>query len=179
VKAEPASPDASEAEDVRAAARGDVEAFGRLYRHHAERIHMLARRLVGSDLADEATQDVFVRAWTKLGSFRGDARFGTWLHRLAVNVLIRHAQAARRRAQRTTRLAPGLEGRRTTDPLLRFDLDAALASLDDASRQVVVLHDMEGYSHEEIAALLGIGVSASRMRLSRARMALRAFMIEP
>jgi RNA polymerase sigma-70 factor, ECF subfamily len=169
----------SEAEDVRSAARGDVDAFGRLYRGHAERIHMLARRLVGSGLADEATQDVFVRAWTKLGSFRGDAQFSTWLHRLAVHVLIRRAQTARRRERRDTTLPFSLEARRTADPHTRLDLDSAMASLDHASRRVVVLHDMEGYSHEEIAALLGIGISASRMRLSRARAVLRAFIAEP
>jgi len=177
VRTEPGA-SASEADDVRSAARGDVDAFGRLYRAHAERVHMLARRLVGSDLADEATQDVFVRAWSKLGSFRGDARFGTWLHRLAVNVLIRQAQSMRRREQREGDLVPELPGKGEFDPHVRLDLDAALRAIDDALRQVVVLHDMEGYSHDEIAALLGIGVSASRMRLSRARMALRAFMIE-
>lgn len=162
---------------MRSAARGDVDAFGRLYRAHAERIHRLARRLVGDDAADEATQDVFVRAWTKLGSFRGDAQFATWLHRLAINVLIRRAQSARRREYRDTELAPRLQARSTTDPHILLDLDAALASIGDGFRQVVVLHDMEGYSHEEIAALLGIGVGASRMRLCRARLALRAFMI--
>ena len=140
---------------------------------------MLARRLVGSELADEATQDVFVRAWTKLGSFRGDAQFSTWLHRLAVHVLIRRAQTARRRERRDTTLPLGLEAPRTSDPHTRLDLDSAMASLDHVLRQVVVLHDMEGYSHEEIAALLGIGISASRMRLSRARAVLRAFIVEP
>lgn len=137
---------------------------------------MLARRLVGSDVADEATQDVFVRAWAKIGSFRGDAQFGTWLHRLAINVLLRRAQSARRREQRETGLSPTLRARGPADPHVRLDLEAALASIGDAYRQVVVLHDMEGYSHEDIAALLGIGISASRMRLSRARMALRACM---
>ena len=171
--------DASEYEDVRSASRGDVEAFGRLYRGHAERIHILARRLVGRDMAAEATQDIFVRVWSRLGSFRGDARFSTWLHRLAVNVLIRRAQDARRQARRAAPLPPELPARSPADPHVRLDLDAALASLDDASRQVVVLHDMEGYSHDEVATLLGIGVSASRMRLSRARTALRAFMLEP
>jgi RNA polymerase sigma factor (sigma-70 family) len=177
VRAELAA-NASEAADVRAAARGDVDAFARLHRTHAERIHMLARRLVGSDAADEATQDVFVRAWTKLGSFRGDARFGTWLHRLAVNALLRRAQSTRRREQRDGKLVPELPAKGQGDPYLRLDLEAALTAIDGALRQVVVLHDMEGYTHEEIASLLGIGVSASRMRLSRARMALRAFMSE-
>ena len=177
MKAEPGIVPTSEAEDVQSASRGDVDAFERLYRSHAERIHMLARRLVGSALADEATQDVFLRAWIKLGSFRGDALFGTWLHRLAINVLIRHAHVARRREDRHTALTPGLQAAATSDPHLRLDLEAALGTLDDALRQVVVLHDMEGYSHEDIAALLGIGISASRMRLSRARLALRAFIM--
>jgi RNA polymerase sigma factor (sigma-70 family) len=177
VKADPAGLP-SEADDLTAATHGDVEAFGRVYRAHAQRIHMLARQLVGSHSADEATQDVFVRAWTKLGSYRGEAQFGTWLHRLAVNVLIRYAQSARRREQRDADLAPELEGRASSDPHVRIDLDTALSAVGESLRQVVVLHDMEGYSHEEIAVLLGITVSASRMRLSRARMALRAFLIE-
>jgi RNA polymerase sigma factor (sigma-70 family) len=168
----------SEADDVRSAARGDVDAFGRLYRSHAERVHILARRLVGADMADEATQDVFVRAWSKLGSFRGDARFGTWLHRLAVNVMIRQTHAMRRREQRERELVPELPAQGQSDPHVRLDLDAALTAIDVVFRQLIVLHDMEGYSHEEIAVLLGIGVSASRMRLSRARKAMRELMSE-
>jgi RNA polymerase sigma-70 factor (ECF subfamily) len=178
VKAEPAAGLPPEANDLDDAANGDLEAFGRLYRAHAQRVHMLARRLVGSHSADEATQDVFVRAWTKLGSYRGEAQFGTWLHRLAVNVLIRYAQSARRREQRDVDLASELQGGAPSDPHVRLDLDTALSAIGETFRRVVVLHDMEGYSHEEIAALLGISASASRMRLSRARMALRAFLIE-
>src|ERR1044071_10137336 len=94
----------AEAADAALAASGDGRAFERLYRVHVARIHSLARRMIDSDAADDVTQDVFVRAWTKLGSFRGDAAFGTWLHRLAVNLLIRRAQGDRRREWRDREL---------------------------------------------------------------------------
>ena len=82
------------------AAVGDAHAFGRLYRDHAARIHSLASRMAGDDQADELTQDVFVRAWEKLRTFRGEAAFGTWLHRLAVNlILAKRAAAAKRRSR--------------------------------------------------------------------------------
>src|SRR5881409_2049370 len=79
---------AADLSDASRAATGDVRAFERLYRSHVPRIHGLARRMIGADLADEVTQDVFVRAWHKLGTFRGESAFGTWLHRLAINVML-------------------------------------------------------------------------------------------
>src|SRR5438128_6851787 len=78
----------AETADVALAASGDGSAFERLYRAHVARVHSLARRMIGFDVADDVTQDVFVRAWTKLGTFRGEAAFGTWLHRLAINVIL-------------------------------------------------------------------------------------------
>src|SRR2546422_8500463 len=78
----------AETADVALAASGDGRAFERLYRAHVARVHSLARRMIGFDVADDVTQDVFVRAWTKLGTFRGEAAFGTWLHRLAINVIL-------------------------------------------------------------------------------------------
>src|SRR2546426_8505487 len=90
-----------EAEDVSRAARGDRRAFERLYRSHVARVHSLARRMVGHDEANEMTQDVFVRAWEKLGTFRGESAFGTWLYRLAINVILaRRGQLARERGRR-------------------------------------------------------------------------------
>ena len=166
----------TDAEDARRAATGDREAFERLYRRHVARIHSLARRMLGAEEADEVTQDAFVRAWTKLGGFRGEAAFGTWLYRLALNVILgRRAELgkARRRFAADTELAdlprPG-EPR----PELRVDFARAMARLPDGAREVLVLHDVEGYKHEEIAVMLGINPGTSKSQLHRARMLLRA-----
>ncbi len=172
------TPDAEHA-DVALAAAGDAHAFERLYRAHVTRIHGLARRMLSEGEADEATQDAFVRAWEKLGTFRGESAFGTWLHRLAVNVILgRRGERGRRRGTRQSReladeglleLAPS---RRRT-PELTMDFERALARLPEGARQVFVLHDVEGYRHEEIATMLGLATGTSKSQLHRARMALR------
>lgn len=168
------SPNADHADVTRAAA-GDTRAFERLYRTHRPRVHALARRLCSPDVADELVQDVFVRAWQKLGTFRGEAAFGTWLHRLAVNVCLgarQRAGLARRRFtddEQPLQQAPAV--RRT--PELALDLERAIARLPDGMREVLVLHDIEGFTHEEIAAQCGIAVGTSKSQLHRARLALR------
>ncbi|MEJ7809824.1 MAG: sigma-70 family RNA polymerase sigma factor [Gemmatimonadaceae bacterium] len=164
----------ADAEDVALAAAGDVHAFERLYYRHAGRVRSLARRFVGHGDVDDATQDVFLRAWHKLALFRGDAAFGTWLHRLAVNLLLRRAEVAARADLRNDEMTNELPAPAGVSLDLSLDVDAVLARLEPALREVVVLHDMEGYSHEEIATLLGITASGSKMRLHRARTALRA-----
>lgn len=125
--------------------------------------------------ADELTQDVFVRVWQKLSSFRGDSAFGTWLHRLAVNVVIERFRTDATRRQRhhdgeeIFETLPALP--RTGD--LAMDLDVALARLPEGAREIFVLHDVQGYKHREIAALLEISVGTSKAQLHRARMMLR------
>jgi RNA polymerase sigma factor (sigma-70 family) len=166
----------SDRADVALAAAGDAGAFERLYWRHAARIKALARRFLGSSEAEDGTQEVFVRAWSRLGQFRGDAAFGTWLHRLAVNVLLRLGERQK-----------GQPSGEAHDPALLeahtkerdVDLEKALQTLPAGVREVVVLHDMESYTHEEIASALAIGVSASKMRLHRGRSALRALMKGP
>lgn len=168
----------SDAEVAARAATGDARAFERLYRAHAARVHSLARRMLRDDEADEATQDVFVRAWQKLGTFRGQAAFGTWLHRLAVNVLLSRRATRGLRERRQADDAAPLEhaaGPPAT-PELRLDVDDALARLPDGMRRVLVLHDIEGFRHEEIAAALGIAVGTSKSQLHRARMAMRSLL---
>src|ERR671921_594945 len=145
----------SDAVDATLAASGDATAFERLYRHHLPRIYCLVRRMLNDDDAEEVTQDVFVRAWQKLGTFRGEAAFGTWLHRLAINVLLGRRETLGIRRQR------------------HLDGEAALELLPDGARQVFVLHDVEGYRHEEIAGMLGLATGTSKSQLHRARMALR------
>lgn len=170
----PASDDA-EAADVALAQSGDGHAFERLYRAHVARVHSLVRRMIPDAEPDELTQDVFVRAWQKLGQFRGEAAFGTWLHRLAVNlVLSRRGDLAKRRHRFMDDDAPlTLVPTRRATPDEAMDLEAALEMLPDGSRQVFVLHDVEGYRHEEIAVLLGVTVGTTKSQLHRARMALR------
>lgn len=170
----PASDDA-EAADVALAQSGDGHAFERLYRSHVARVHSLVRRLIPDADPDELTQDVFVRAWQKLGLFRGEAAFGTWLHRLAVNmVLSRRGDLARRRQRFLDDDAPlEMASSRRVTPDEAMDLEKAMRTLPNGSRQVFVLHDVEGYRHEEIAELLGVTVGTSKSQLHRARMAMR------
>ena len=170
---DPPDPDAR---DVARAVRGDTHAFERLYIAHAARVQTLARRIVGRDLADDAAPDVFVHVWEHLGQFRGEARFGTWLHRLAVNVLLRQAEVARRITARIALATVDELGAPPASPETRMDVDAALARLGPGLREVVVLHDLEGYGHDEIADVLAISVSASKMRLHRGRMLLREWL---
>ncbi|MEP6917491.1 MAG: RNA polymerase sigma factor [Acidobacteriota bacterium] len=161
--------------DVARAAGGDVSAFERVYRTHLPKVHSLVRRMTGGRDADEITQDVFVRVWQKLGSFRGDSAFTTWLHRLAVNVVIERfrVDTVRRRRHHDgeeifDRLAAPLRSRD-----LSMDFETALTKLPDGAREIFVLHDVEGYKHHEIATLLEISAGTSKAQLHRARMMLR------
>jgi RNA polymerase sigma-70 factor (ECF subfamily) len=177
LRRDPSPKSDSDAVDATLAASGDAHAFERLYRGHIARIHSLARRMlgVGDDEADEAAQDVFVRAWEKLGTFRGEAAFGTWLHRLAINVIL--GRRERRGIQRQRYLEDNgvletVAGRRSA-PETSMDIEAAIARLPDGARQIFVLHDVEGYRHEEIGEMLGLAAGTSKSQLHRARMALR------
>ena len=162
-------------DDVVLAANGDTAAFERVYNAHVPRVHGLARRMAGPEAADELTQDVFVRAWQKLGSFRGESSFGTWLHRLAVNVIIERFRTETTRRQRLhdgEEIFDTLSGP-TRTPDLSMDFEAALEKLPDGAREIFVLHDVEGYKHHEIGSLLGISAGTSKAQLHRARMILR------
>jgi RNA polymerase sigma-70 factor, ECF subfamily len=160
---------------VASAASGDVRAFEQLYKTHLPRVHSLVRRMAGGTDADELTQDVFVRVWQKLGTFRGDSAFTTWLHRLTVNVVIERFRTDNVRRQRLRSgedlfevlPAPGRSGD------LSMDFETALEKLPDGAREIFVLHDVEGYKHTEIAALLEISPGTSKAQLHRARMMLR------
>jgi len=166
---------ADDAVEVTLAASGDAQAFERLYRGHVTRIHNLVRRMYGPDDSEELTQDVFVRAWEKLGTFRGESAFSTWLHRLAVNVILtRRAERGRRRNRfsEDERVLASAAARRSS-PEAAIDLEGALRRLPDGAREVFVLHDVEGYRHEEIAGMLGLATGTSKSQLHRARMALR------
>jgi RNA polymerase sigma-70 factor (ECF subfamily) len=168
---------ARESDEVRRAAAGDPGAFAALYRAHAGRVYALCLRLeADAARAEELTQDVFVRAWEALPGFRGESAFGTWLHRLAVNVVLADRRAAWRRERRVMAVEDpaALERPGEADPALALDLEAAIAALPPGARAVFVLHDLEGYQHREIAAMTGIAEGTSKAQLFRARRLLRA-----
>ena len=160
------------------AAAGDRRAFERLYRLHVNRVFTLCSRMVNDRTrAEELTQDVFVRAWEKLELFRGEAAFGTWLHRMAVNVVLNARQSDGRQRSRFEDDDDG-DGidtlpARPLAPGDRMDLEAAIARLPKGARRVFTLFDVEGYKHEEIAEMLGVTTGATKAQLHRARLLLR------
>lgn len=164
---------------MRQAQAGDLSAFERLYRENERKVYGLCFRMSSDpSLAEELTQDVFVRAWEKLGSFRGESAFSSWLYPLAVNVALSERRSRRRRTARvmtTDDLTPFDTPRpgRQPGPEAGFDLEKAMAALPPGARAVFVLHDVEGYRHEEIAALLGMAEGTSKAQLHRARKLLR------
>src|SRR6266850_1665913 len=169
------APGAADREDVARARAGDTHAFERIYRRHVARIHGLTRRMMGTEWADELTQDVFVRAWEKLGTFRGEAAFGTWLYRLAINVVLtRRAWLGTQRSrldyhEETLHAVPARPA--MTD--MGMDFETAMERLPEGAREVFVLHDVEGYKHGEIAGMLGVTSGTTKAQLHRARMMLR------
>ncbi len=168
----------NDASDVAAAAAGDVRAFERVYRRHVARIHSTAVRMLGAEEADDATQDVFVRAWQRLGQFRGDSAFGTWLFRLAVNVMLSRREVVAIRHRRHVDDSELVESLSSADasPELGVDFQAAIERLPPGMRQIFVLHDIEGYKHDEIASMLGIAQGTSKSQLHRVRMILRRYL---
>ena len=167
--------------DAAKAASGDRQAFERLYRKHVDRVFSLcARMVVDRTRAEELTQDVFVRAWEKLQLFRGDSSFATWLHRLAVNVVLNDRKSEGRRRTRFEEedAESGMDGfvgvvGMPLPPGDLLDLEKAITRLPPGARRVFTLHDVEGYKHEEIAEMLGVTTGATKAQLHRARHLLR------
>lgn len=158
---------------VARARQRDARAFEELYRLHHRRVYALALRLTGSAAqAEEVTQEAFVKAWEALPSFRGESAFSTWLHGLAVHVALRHERSERRRTARIEAVDDlgrfGAAARRAI-PETSLGLERAVAALPDGARRVLVLHDIQGYRHAEIARLLGIAVGTVKAQLHRAR----------
>jgi RNA polymerase sigma factor (sigma-70 family) len=162
--------------DPALAASGDRLAFERLYRRHVDRVFSLCVRMLGDRArAEDVTQDVFVRAWEKLHLFRGESSFSTWLHRLAVNVVLNSRKSIGRRENREEGgdAALDLYAAQPASPGDRMDLEAAIEKLPRGARQVFTLYDVQGYKHEEIAEMLGVTTGATKAQLHRARMLLR------
>ena len=159
------------------AARGEVGAFEELYRLNAGRIYALCLRMSGNpSLAEEMVQETFVRAWQKVGSFRGASAFSTWLHRVAVNVVLGHQRTTDRRVARVTAPLDDAVPERTVPtahPGETIDLERAIGGLPEGARTVFILHDVEGFRHHEISGLTGIAVGTSKAQLHRARKLLR------
>jgi len=132
--------------------------------------------MVGGDGdADELVQDAFVRAWQRLSTFRGEAAFGTWLHRLTVNLVLNWQKGESRSRKRIDPMAdPDLGATRRVTPEVGLDLEEAMKRLPPGARQVFVLHDVEGFRHAEIGQMLGVTSGTSKAQLHRARMLLRA-----
>jgi len=159
------------------AQHGDVQAFEELYRSTVGRIFALCMRMCGDrHLAEELTQESYLRAWQKLTTFRGEAAFTTWLHRIAVNVVIGNRRVRVRRDERPAgdgEIDEMLVEESSADTATAVDLERAIARLPERARTVFVLHDVEGFRHREIAEMAGMAVGTSKAQLSRARRLLR------
>ena len=156
---------------VERAQRGEAAAFGELYERHVGRVYAVCVRLTGDPRwAEELTQDVFVRAWRKLRSFRGESRFSSWLHRLTVNRVLDALRTQRRARDRTRPLhvAPD-RGGAGGDGAWWLDLERAIARLPERARIALVLYAVEGYRYEEIAEAMGIALGSVKAHIHRAR----------
>ena len=180
-----------EAEAIRRAQQGDAEAFERIYRLHNRRVYALCLRMVGNTAeAEDLTQEAFLQLFRKIATFRGESAFSTWLHRLAVNVVLM-------RLRKKTLAATSLE--EVTDPdedvggprkdiggpdlrlsgsVDRVNLERAVEQLPPGYRSVFVLHDVQGYEHNEIAAIMNCSIGNSKSQLHKARMRLRELLQE-
>jgi len=156
---------------------GDSAAERALYDAHVDRVYRLAFRLAGDDtLAQDFTQETFIRAFDRLGSFRGDAAFSTWLHAITTTVVLNGLRKMKRFRQREADIDDARTigvTRRDAEPDLKTRLKKAIDELPEGYRTVFVMHDVEGYTHEEIGAALGVETGTSKAQLSRARAKLR------
>ena len=165
----------SDADLAQRIAAGDEAAFDRLYGDNVDRVYAVCLRMAGDAARARAlTQESFVRAWQRIGSFRGESRLSSWLHRLTVNVVLESG----RTRQRWHRLLvsssdevdrPGV----SSDPGLRLDLERAIAALPAGARRMLVLRDVEGHSYEEVAELTGVSLGTVKSQISRARRLVR------
>ena len=174
----------SDLELVRASAAGDLAAFESLYQRHNRRVYSICLRMLADAAeAEDATQDVFVQLFRKIGSFRGESAFTTWLHRMTVNQVLMRFRKRNVRLESTTEdgdftnlVQFGTEKPSRMPVIDRIALDRAIAELPPGYRTVFVLHDIEGFEHEEIARQLNCTIGTSKSQLHKARMRLRALL---
>jgi len=179
--ATPTSP-AADLELAQRCGRGDQDAFEQLYRAHAGRLYTLIVRMVASaETAEDLLQEVFLNAYRKVSSFRGDSSLGTWLYRMAVNHCLDYLRGRHNKMARTT---DSIEDDGIAEPaaplvasaIQRLDLERAIARLPDGCRTAFVLHDVEGFQHHEIATMLGISEGTSKSQVHKARVKLRGML---
>ena len=170
--------------DAQLAATGDMEAFEKIYRRYHHRVYSLCLRMNRNVAqAEDLTQEVFIQVFRKIHTFRGESSFNTWLHRLTVNQVLMHFRKPMVRAEQTTeddsfpvRVARGTENPNKMGLIDRISLDEAIAQLPPGYRTVFILHDVEGYEHEQISRMLGLAVGTSKSQLHKARMRLRSLL---
>jgi len=163
------------------AAQGDMEAFEEVYRRHHKRVYSICLRMVrNATEAEDLTQEVFIQLFRKLHTFRGDSSFTTWLHRLTVNQVLMHFRRRVVKSEKTTddgstpiRIVSGTENPSRMAVIDRISLNQAIAQLPRGYRLVFILHDLEGYEHDQIGKMLGCAVGTSKSQLHKARQRLR------
>jgi len=166
---------------AQAAGWGDMSAFEELYNRHHRRVYSLCLRMLQNPVeAEDLTQEVFIQLYRKIGSFRGDSAFTTWLHRMTVNQVLMHFRKRSVKFEKTTeegdtpeQMVSGSENPNKMRIIDKIALDSAIEQLPPGYRSVFVLHDIEGYEHEEIAKLLSCSVGTSKSQLHKARLKLR------
>jgi len=172
---------AADADIVARSQAGDADAFETLYRRHSARIYTLACRMAGSaEDGEDLLQEIFLQAYRKLESFKGEAALGTWLYRLALNHCLDYVRSRRAKMNKLTETLdadPMLEPRAPREtPIARLDLERAIERLPDGCREAFVLHDVEGFGHKEIAGRLEIAEGTSKSQVFKARAKLRAWL---
>jgi RNA polymerase sigma-70 factor (ECF subfamily) len=163
---------------------GDAEAFENVYRQHSNRLYNLAYRMAGAAMAEDLLQDAFLQAYRKLDTYKGDSSLGTWLYRLTLNLCLDHLRSRQGQMAHVTdsldedHAAPVVAPGRPAEAIgARLDLMQAVEQLPPSYRAAFVLHDIEGYQHDEIARLLGIAEGSSKSLLHKARLRLRLLLV--
>lgn len=178
--------DAADFDLTRLAASGNIAAFELLYERYHRRTFSLCLRMTSSATeAEDLTQEVFIQLFRKIGSFRGESAFSTWLHRLTVNQVLMHFRRRSIKNEKTSedgevpeQIVPGTENQARMPVLDRIALTRAVNQLPPGYKSVFMLHDVEGYEHEEVARLLKISVGTSKSQLHKARLKLRGLLIK-
>ncbi len=186
VQTEAVEADAPDFDLTQKAALGNIAAFELLYERYHRRTYSLCLRMTSSPTeAEDLTQEVFIQLFRKIGSFRGESAFSTWLHRLTVNQVLMHFRRRSVKNEKTSddgeipeQIVPGTENQAKMPVLDRIALTRAVAQLPPGYRSVFMLHDVEGYEHEEVARLLKISVGTSKSQLHKARLKLRGLLIK-
>lgn len=166
---------------TRAAGEGDMAAFEEIYNRHHRRVYSICLRMLqNASEAEDLTQDVFIQLYRKIGSFRGDSAFTTWLHRMTVNQVLMHFRKRTVKFEKTTeegetpdQIVTGTANPHKMQIVDKLALENAIDQLPDGYKNVFVLHDVEGFEHEEVARILGCSVGTSKSQLHKARLKLQ------